>query len=174
MPTQRRNALHSSNPLEWRPEESTRRTSAFCLSGEWNDDNFDVLANGAVVGQIFKANAAPVGSPWVWTLAFEPHGDEGVRRYRVEAKGLSLPFRTLPRTGQKEEPGCVGSDAGGRGGLQLSRYPNNPEPRWRRQPARRARPPSARLSTAFTAPISRRPSEPSCPRAVSGLQTRTS
>jgi hypothetical protein len=115
MPTQRRNALHSSNPPEWRPEISTRRASASCLSGEWNDDDFDVLANGAVVGQIFKANAAPVGSPWMWTLA------------RVEAKGLSLPFRALPRMGQNEEPGCVGSDAGGRGGLELSRCPNNPE-----------------------------------------------
>jgi len=25
-----------------------------------------VLADGAVVGRIFKANAAPVGSPWMW------------------------------------------------------------------------------------------------------------
>jgi hypothetical protein len=29
--------------------------------------------------------------------------------------------------GQKEEPGCVGSDAGGRGGLELSRCLNNAE-----------------------------------------------
>ena len=34
--------------------------SASRPSGEWNDDDFDVLANGAVVGRIFKANAAPV------------------------------------------------------------------------------------------------------------------
>jgi hypothetical protein len=39
-------------------------------SGQWNDDDFDVLANGEVVGRIYKANAAPVGSPWMWTLAF--------------------------------------------------------------------------------------------------------
>jgi hypothetical protein len=32
-----------------------------------NDDDFDVLADGTVVGRIFKANAAPVGSPWMWT-----------------------------------------------------------------------------------------------------------
>jgi hypothetical protein len=30
-----------------------------------NDDDFDVLANGEVVGRIFKANAAPVGSSWM-------------------------------------------------------------------------------------------------------------
>jgi hypothetical protein len=46
--------------------------SASRPSGRWNDDDFDVLANGAVVGRIFKANAAPVG-PWMWTLAFEQH-----------------------------------------------------------------------------------------------------
>jgi hypothetical protein len=44
-------------------------------SGEWNDDDFDVLCNGEVVGRIFKANAAPVGEPWMWTLAFEHHDD---------------------------------------------------------------------------------------------------
>jgi hypothetical protein len=32
-----------------------------------------VLANGEVVGRIFKANAAPVGSPWRWTLIFPHH-----------------------------------------------------------------------------------------------------
>src|SRR5919204_4574744 len=39
---------------------SVRRASASRPSGEWNDDDFDVLADGAVVGRIFKANAAPV------------------------------------------------------------------------------------------------------------------
>jgi hypothetical protein len=39
-------------------------------SGEWNEDDFDVLANGAVVGRIFKANASPVRASWMWTLAF--------------------------------------------------------------------------------------------------------
>jgi glycine cleavage system aminomethyltransferase T len=32
-----------------------------------------VLANGEVVGRIYKANAAPVGSLWMWTLAFWHH-----------------------------------------------------------------------------------------------------
>jgi len=38
-----------------------------------NDDDFDVVADGAVVGRIFKANAAPVGTPWMWTLIFPQH-----------------------------------------------------------------------------------------------------
>jgi hypothetical protein len=32
-----------------------------------------VLADGAVVGRIFEASAAPVGTPWMWTLAFGHH-----------------------------------------------------------------------------------------------------
>ena len=34
-----------------------------------------VLADGAVVGRILKVHAAPVGSPWMWTLAFEHYQD---------------------------------------------------------------------------------------------------
>ena len=43
--------------------------------GEWSDDDFDVLAEDAVVGRIFKAHAAPVAALWMWTLAFEYHED---------------------------------------------------------------------------------------------------
>jgi hypothetical protein len=49
--------------------------SASRPSGQWNDDDFDVLANGVVVGRIFKANASPVGASWMWTLAFGHHED---------------------------------------------------------------------------------------------------
>jgi hypothetical protein len=42
-------------------------------SGEWNDDDFDVLADGEAVGRTFKANAAPGRSPWMWTLVFPHH-----------------------------------------------------------------------------------------------------
>jgi hypothetical protein len=44
-------------------------------SGKWNDDDYDVLAGGFVVGRIFQAKAAPEGSPWMWTLAFDFRGD---------------------------------------------------------------------------------------------------
>jgi hypothetical protein len=39
-------------------------------SGEWTDDDYDVFAEGGVVGRIFKVHAAPVGVPWMWALAF--------------------------------------------------------------------------------------------------------
>jgi hypothetical protein len=50
-----------------------KRASASRPSGDWNDDDFDVLANGVVVGRIFKANASPVDASWMWTLAFGHH-----------------------------------------------------------------------------------------------------
>jgi hypothetical protein len=52
-----------------------KRASLSRRSGEWNDDDFDVLEDSAVVGRIFKANAAPAATPWMWTLAFGHHED---------------------------------------------------------------------------------------------------
>jgi hypothetical protein len=49
--------------------------SASRPSGEWNDDDFDVLCDGVVVGRIMKAAAVPVGMSWMWTLAFGYHED---------------------------------------------------------------------------------------------------
>ena len=50
-----------------------KRASASRRSGEWNEDDFDVLADGGVVGRIFRANAAPAVTPWMWTLIFPHH-----------------------------------------------------------------------------------------------------
>src|SRR5215510_8136198 len=50
-----------------------KRASTSRPSGESNDDDYDVLADGAVVGRIPKVHAAPIGSPWMWTLIFGQH-----------------------------------------------------------------------------------------------------
>jgi len=52
-----------------------KRASASRPSGEWGDDDYDVLAEGIVVGRIMQAAAAPVDSPWLWTLAYGYHED---------------------------------------------------------------------------------------------------
>ena len=52
-----------------------KRAPASRASGEWSDDDYDVLAEGIVVGRIMKAAAAPVGTPWLWTLAYGHHED---------------------------------------------------------------------------------------------------
>jgi hypothetical protein len=43
-----------------------KRGSASRSSGQWRDDDYDVLENGVVVGRIFKAQVAPPGHPWMW------------------------------------------------------------------------------------------------------------
>jgi hypothetical protein len=53
-----------------------------------NDDDFDVLANGEVVGRIFKVNAAPVGSPWIVDLGLRVSpGSRANPRLRCDARG---------------------------------------------------------------------------------------
>ena len=51
------------------------KVSASRPSGEWNDDDYDVLCDGLVVGRIMKAAAVPVGMSWMWTLGFGYHED---------------------------------------------------------------------------------------------------
>jgi hypothetical protein len=52
-----------------------KRAATSPPSGAWNDDDYDVLADGEVIGRIFKVNAAPARSPWMWTLVFWHHED---------------------------------------------------------------------------------------------------
>jgi len=52
-----------------------KRAAASRLFGEWNDDDYDVLCEGAVVGRVIKSAAAPVGQPWLWTLIYGYHED---------------------------------------------------------------------------------------------------
>jgi hypothetical protein len=52
-----------------------KRAAASRPSGEWSDDDYDVACEGAVVGRIMKAAAAPAGQPWLWTLAYGHHED---------------------------------------------------------------------------------------------------
>jgi hypothetical protein len=52
-----------------------KRASASRPSGEWNDEDYDVLADGIVVGRIMKGAAVPARLSWMWTLAFDYHED---------------------------------------------------------------------------------------------------
>jgi len=83
-----------------------KRASASRLSGEWGDDDYDVLADGKVVGRIMKVHAAPEGSPWMWTLAFEHHED------RTPTHGYETHARQRWRHSQK---------AGGGSSLKIGR-----------------------------------------------------
>jgi hypothetical protein len=52
-----------------------KRASASRSSGEWSDDDYDVLADGMVVGRIMKAAAKPADACWLGTLAYGQHED---------------------------------------------------------------------------------------------------
>jgi hypothetical protein len=69
-----------------------KHASASRPSGEWGEDDYDVLADGIVVGRIVRASAAPEGTPWMWTLAFgyyedrtPTHGYEATREAAMAA-----------------------------------------------------------------------------------------
>jgi hypothetical protein len=40
-----------------------KRASASRSSGEWSESDYDVLADGVVIGRIMETAAAPVGTP---------------------------------------------------------------------------------------------------------------
>ena len=44
-------------------------------SGEWSDDDYDVLADGVAWWPIMKAAAKPADASWLWTLAYGYHED---------------------------------------------------------------------------------------------------
>jgi hypothetical protein len=52
-----------------------KRASASRSSGEWSESDYDVLADGVVIGRIMRAAAALEGMPWIWTLIFGYHED---------------------------------------------------------------------------------------------------
>jgi hypothetical protein len=43
-----------------------KRGSASRSSGQWRDDDYDVLEDGVVVGRIFLSPGAPQERPWMW------------------------------------------------------------------------------------------------------------
>jgi hypothetical protein len=79
-----------------------KRASASRPSGQWNDDDFDVLANGVVVGRIFKANASPVGHRGCghWPLGITKIERPHMAMPRLER----LRWRRLPRAGGTNDP----------------------------------------------------------------------
>jgi Protein of unknown function (DUF3800) len=56
-------------------EASERSDVLVQRSGEWNDDDYDALVDGVMVGRIMKAAAVPPGMSLMWTLAFGHHED---------------------------------------------------------------------------------------------------
>jgi hypothetical protein len=93
-----------------------KRASASRSSGQWSDDDYDVLENGVVVGRIFLLGVvAPRGRPWMWasghsaaTIKRAAHGYEPTREAAMAAfakswrKGQGVHSQIAPplRTGR--------------------------------------------------------------------------
>jgi hypothetical protein len=97
-----------------------KRASASRPSGEWSDDYFDVLADGVVVGRVFKAEAAPAGMPWMWTMLFDyrwpTHGYAASREaamaafaksWRREYSVMGPLMSTVPRSSRRRAHASV-------------------------------------------------------------------
>ena len=55
-----------------------KHASASRPSGQWRDDDYDVLEDGVVAGRIFLVPAAaPQGRPWIWASGH--NGDTSAR-----------------------------------------------------------------------------------------------
>ena len=92
-----------------------KRASLSRPSGQWNEEDYDVLANGEVVGRIFKANAAPVGSPWMWTLAFGHHEDRTpTHGYAATRDSAMAAFAKSWRRESSFSPCCLNLPSTGR------------------------------------------------------------
>ena len=71
-------------------------------AGAPGDDDYDVIgSDGLVIGRIFKATTPPVGTPWMWTLAYgdredrtPTHGYEATRHGAMQAFARSWHNRT--------------------------------------------------------------------------------
>jgi hypothetical protein len=55
------------------PGLTLKRAPAPRTSEEWHDDDYYVMADGAVVGRIIHVPSAPKPTPWMWTLAYGYH-----------------------------------------------------------------------------------------------------
>jgi hypothetical protein len=69
-----------------------KRPSASGRSGKWKDDDFDVLADGVVVGRIFNSAASPVGLPWMWTYGFNPLERQPTHGYAATREAAMAAF----------------------------------------------------------------------------------
>jgi hypothetical protein len=70
-----------------------KRAATSRSSGGWNDDDFDVLADGAVVGRIMRAAASPETAPGLWTLAFGQQEDRWpTHGYKVTREAAMAAF----------------------------------------------------------------------------------
>ena len=74
----------------------------------WNQDDYDVLENGVVVGRIFKVPIAPQDRPWMWVSGhnghirraahgYEPTCEQAMAAFARSWRRENLDAKTPPR-----------------------------------------------------------------------------
>jgi hypothetical protein len=80
-----------------------RRKMTSDTSGEWSDEEFDVLNDGALVGRILRSPAASSDRPWRWTINKQLCGGARNRgdgeSLEVAMAGLSLRWEASGQSG---------------------------------------------------------------------------
>jgi hypothetical protein len=61
-------------------------------SGQWSDDDFDVLEGGAVIGRIFKVPVAPPDRPWMWASGHNGDIRRAARGYAATREAAMAAF----------------------------------------------------------------------------------
>jgi hypothetical protein len=77
------------------------RASISRASGEWGDDDYDVLEDGVVVGRIFLSPATPRDRPWMWASGHDGQIRRAAHGYAVDARGGDGGIREELATGAK-------------------------------------------------------------------------
>jgi hypothetical protein len=62
----------------------------------WNQDDYDVLENGVVVGRICKEEAAPQGRQWGWTSGHHGEIRRAAHGYQPTREAAMAAFAKSP------------------------------------------------------------------------------
>ena len=69
-----------------------KRASASRPSGQWRDDDYDVLEDGVIVGRIFKVPIAPQDQPWMWASGHNGEIRRAARGYEPTREAAMAAF----------------------------------------------------------------------------------
>jgi hypothetical protein len=69
------------------------RASVSRSSGQWRDDDYDVLENGVIVGRIFFLDAVgPRGRPWMWASGHGRHTERAAHGFEATREAAMAAF----------------------------------------------------------------------------------
>jgi hypothetical protein len=86
-----------------------RRASASRPSGQWQDEDYDVLADGEAVGRIYEDASAstPPELRWFWSITAIWPATRGVTRWHAATReGAMAKFRAAWEKAKQEHRAC--------------------------------------------------------------------